>query len=150
MPSCLISQISKSSADQHYKDEKIKVTTLQVLADKDQIEKFMQFPKDKKLKKLKSYKEQVQTQIKDFPKRPVIPSAFISKNKRKLIEKSVVHEAQIICTTLGLSTIEKLDYLKDSEVAYLIVDEACQSVELNNLIPFEHNPQKVILVGDQQ
>ena len=26
------------------------------------------------------------------------------------------------------------------ESEYLIIDEACQSVELNNLIPFEHRP----------
>jgi superfamily I DNA and/or RNA helicase len=31
---------------------------------------------------------------------------------------------------------------------YLIVDEACQSVELTTLIPFTHEPNKVILVGD--
>lgn len=34
------------------------------------------------------------------------------------------------------------------DIEYLIIDEACQSVELNNLIPFEHRPYKVILVGD--
>jgi superfamily I DNA and/or RNA helicase len=47
-----------------------------------------------------------------------------------------------------MSTNEKLDYLESGTIDYLIVDEACQSVELNNLIPFEHNPHKVILVGD--
>ena len=47
-----------------------------------------------------------------------------------------------------MSTNEKLDYLNNGDIDYLIVDEACQSVELNNLIPFEHNPKKVILVGD--
>jgi len=47
-----------------------------------------------------------------------------------------------------MSTNEKLDYLESGTIVYLIVDEACQSVELNNLIPFEHNPHKVILVGD--
>ena len=39
-----------------------------------------------------------------------------------------------------MSTNEKLEYLQPGEIEYLIVDEACQSVELNNLIPFEHNP----------
>ena len=39
-----------------------------------------------------------------------------------------------------MSTNEKLEYLQKGEIEYLIVDEACQSVELNNLIPFEHNP----------
>jgi len=49
-----------------------------------------------------------------------------------------------------MSVNEKLEYLDPGDIAYLIVDEACQSVELNNLIPFEHRPEKVILVGDQQ
>lgn len=37
-----------------------------------------------------------------------------------------------------MSTNEKLEYLNFGDIEYLIVDEACQSVELNNLIPFEH------------
>mmetsp|Transcript_3522 Transcript_3522/g.5297 ORF Transcript_3522/g.5297 Transcript_3522/m.5297 type:complete len:86 (+) Transcript_3522:317-574(+) len=48
-----------------------------------------------------------------------------------------------------MSTNDKLDILETGDIEYLIVDEACQSVELNNLIPFEHNPNKVIMVGDQ-
>jgi len=47
-----------------------------------------------------------------------------------------------------MSTNDKLDHLQEDDIDYLIVDEACQSVELNNLIPFEHQPRKVILVGD--
>ncbi|MBK8156666.1 MAG: hypothetical protein IPK55_12040 [Streptococcus sp.] len=31
----------------------------------------------------------------------------------------------------------------------MIIDEACQAVELASLIPFGHNPDRVILVGDQ-
>ncbi len=45
-----------------------------------------------------------------------------------------------------MSASEKLELLGDIE--YLIVDEACQCIELANLIPFEHEPKKVILVGD--
>ena len=49
-----------------------------------------------------------------------------------------------------MSVNDKLDYLNPGDIEYLIVDEACQSVELTNLIPFDHRPQKIILVGDQQ
>lgn len=35
-------------------------------------------------------------------------------------------------------------------VDYLIVDEACQSNELETLIALNHNPAKVILVGDEK
>lgn len=48
-----------------------------------------------------------------------------------------------------MSATEKLDLIAEGDIEYLIVDEACQCVELTNLIPFEHDPKKVILVGDQ-
>lgn len=60
----------------------------------------------------------------------------------------IIQKAQIICTTLSMSAIEKLDIFGKDEFEYLIVDEACQCVELNSLIPFIHEPKKVILVGD--
>ena len=47
-----------------------------------------------------------------------------------------------------MSASDKLDMIQQGEFEYLIVDEACQCVELTNLIPFDHNPKKVILVGD--
>lgn len=49
-----------------------------------------------------------------------------------------------------MSAIERLDIIGKDDIEYLIIDEACQCVELNCLIPFEHEPKKVILVGDQQ
>lgn len=60
------------------------------------------------------------------------------KPERIALEKKIIRSTQIICTTLAMSTNEKLDYLAPGDIDYLIVDEACQSVELNNLIPFEH------------
>jgi superfamily I DNA and/or RNA helicase len=64
------------------------------------------------------------------------------------VEKELIEQAQIICTTLSMSVCEKLDVLCRKSIEYLIVDEACQCVELSDLIPFEHEPKKVILVGD--
>ena len=37
-----------------------------------------------------------------------------------------------------MSNNEKLQYASKGDIEYLIVDEACQSVEVTNLIPFEH------------
>ena len=48
-----------------------------------------------------------------------------------------------------MSASDKLDIISCDGIEYLIVDEACQCVELTNLIAFEHEPKKVILVGDQ-
>ena len=47
-----------------------------------------------------------------------------------------------------MSGIEKLEKL-DLSFSHLIVDEACQSTEISTLIPFTHNPERIILVGDQ-
>jgi superfamily I DNA and/or RNA helicase len=63
---------------------------------------------------------------------------------------SIFNEAQIICTTLSMSASEMMNKLDGKQFEYLIVDEACQSVELTNLIPFKHEPKKIILVGDHQ
>jgi len=48
-----------------------------------------------------------------------------------------------------MSASEVLCCVKDGDFEYLIVDEACQSVELTCLIPFMHEPKRIILVGDQ-
>ena len=42
-----------------------------------------------------------------------------------------------------------MDLVKDA-VDYLIIDEACQAIELSTLIPFELGPKRVILVGDHK
>jgi len=47
-----------------------------------------------------------------------------------------------------MSGIELLDKMEFS-YSHLIIDEACQSTEVSTLIPFMHNVQKIILVGDQ-
>jgi senataxin len=44
----------------------------------------------------------------------------------------------------GSSKLDELNF------DYLIVDEACQSIELETLIPLQYNPKKVILVGDEK
>jgi hypothetical protein len=49
----------------------------------------------------------------------------LSKAQRKALEKKIVEQAQIICTTLAMSTNEKLECLKPGDIEYLIVDEAC-------------------------
>lgn len=62
----------------------------------------------------------------------------------------ILNRAQIVCTTLSMSASEMFNNFSRDDFEYLIVDEACQSVELTNLIPFQHEPKKIILVGDQQ
>jgi len=66
----------------------------------------------------------------------------------KYQENALILKTPILCTTLSMAGIEKLEIMKDM-VDYLIVDEACQAIEPSCLIPFELSPKRVILVGDQ-
>ena len=75
----------------------------------------------------------------------------LDKNQRReqqlMLEKRILEEANMICCTLSSSGIERLD---QHEFDYLIIDEACQCVELSSLIPFQYKVNKVILVGDHK
>lgn len=108
----------------------------------------MQYDKDKKVTKLKAYQQSVRQKLRMQEEQRRGTGVNLNKQQRIALEKKIVESAQIICTTLAMSTNEKLEHLQPDDIDYLIVDEACQSVELNNLIPFEHQPRKVILVGD--
>lgn len=65
----------------------------------------------------------------------------------KYQENALILKTPILCTTLSMAGIEKLEQVKGM-VDYLIVDEACQAIEQSCLIPFELGPRRVILVGD--
>ena len=69
------------------------------------------------------------------------------KGNWKVEEASLILKSKVICTTLSMAGIERLEALK-GHVDYLIVDEACQAIEPSCLIPFELDPKRVILVGD--
>lgn len=98
----------------------------------------MEYEKAKKVNKLETYQTSVRSKLRMQEEQRRHQGGFLSKAQRMSLEKKIVETTQIICTTLAMSINEKLDYLEPGDVEYLIVDEACQSVELNNLIPFEH------------
>eukprot|EP00347_Sterkiella_histriomuscorum_P002715 403367086 len=121
--------------------------------DSEKVLKFMQNKKIKRLETIKLLKENYDKKKEELDKE--MPNGqdkfmFNGKNKKKDVERMIINRAQIICTTLSMSVSDKLEIIKQGDIEYLIVDEACQCVELTNLIPFEHEPKKVILVGDQQ
>jgi len=68
--------------------------------------------------------------------------------KRKIIEKEILTEAKIICTTLSLSRCKIMEDIKPGDIEYLVIDEACQSTEPSSLIPLFYSPTRVIMVGD--
>lgn len=76
-------------------------------------------------------------------------NAKLVGRERYELESSFINDTPVICTTLSIAGSEQCAKLKDT-IDYLIVDEACQSIELSNLIPFALNPKHVILIGDHK
>ncbi|SOV80971.1 conserved Plasmodium protein, unknown function [Plasmodium sp. gorilla clade G3] len=69
-----------------------------------------------------------------------IGSFYTSNNK-----ESMLSESEIIFSTLSGSASPVIENL---EFEYLIIDEACQCVELSCLIPFRLKVKNIIMVGD--
>ncbi|OMJ71654.1 hypothetical protein SteCoe_30073 [Stentor coeruleus] len=69
----------------------------------------------------------------------------VSNRKQKAFD--IINKANIIFTTLSAAASKEMLYL-NHDMDYLIIDEACQSVELSTLIPFQYKAKVVILVGD--
>lgn len=65
-----------------------------------------------------------------------------------MIEKEFLSNARIILSTLSSSGRTLIVKTYKDRIGCLIIDEACQTTEPNVLIPFLHQPKKVVLVGD--
>ncbi|CAG9329047.1 unnamed protein product [Blepharisma stoltei] len=67
--------------------------------------------------------------------------------KKELYKAETIRAADVIfCTLSGAGSYIVTQNI--NSVDYLIIDEACQSLELSTLIPFQYNPKSVILIGD--
>lgn len=67
--------------------------------------------------------------------------------QKKHVESVLINSAHIIFTTLAGAGGKEMVLLKH-DFDYVIVDEACQSVELSTLIPLQFNAKVLILIGD--
>ena len=76
------------------------------------------------------------------------PDKPVPGGDKKYEENSLILKTKVIFTTLSMAGIERLE-IQRGLVEYLIIDEACQAVETSSLIPFDLEPKKVIMVGDQ-
>ena len=118
-----------------------------LLKDSLKVTAFMsQLSNQEKLDKLQRYRNELVGKPRQL--NGSAKEVYISKERRKMIQKRLINGTQVICTTLSMSASDMLMLLDEEQLEYLIVDEACQSVELTNLIPFVHEPKKIILVGD--
>jgi superfamily I DNA and/or RNA helicase len=71
-------------------------------------------------------------------------------NPEKIKENILNQTPLILCTTLSMAGIGLVKETYSKKIDYLIIDEACQSIEPSTLIPLELEPKRVILVGDQK
>ncbi|OMJ77296.1 hypothetical protein SteCoe_23165 [Stentor coeruleus] len=67
--------------------------------------------------------------------------------QKKHVESVLLNSAHIVFTTLSGAGGKEMVLLKH-DFDYVIVDEACQSVELSTLIPLQFNAKVLILIGD--
>jgi hypothetical protein len=145
-------RIVRDSLEEKEKSRLFEVSTIFFGRDAEgyeKVKKFYRMSREIKLKELECFDQQLKKRKEELERdERQYEQRDKPRLKRNEVERDVILSAQIICTTLSMSASEKLEILEDIE--YLIVDEACQCVELNNLIPFAHDPKKVILVGDQQ
>lgn len=95
------------------------------------------------------FKEHIRPELeKLIESRNEVLQASAFKDDRERIEKALLNRSKIIFATLSVTGRQSLLDLKVDPVNVLIVDEAGQSVEAETLIPFQHMPAKVLLVGD--
>ena len=71
----------------------------------------MNYDKKKKIDKVIRYKQLVTKNLADQEVLRKTPNKSMSKPQRKALEKKIIEQTQIICTTLAMSTNEKLEYL---------------------------------------
>lgn len=77
---------------------------------------------------------------------------FLKKHLNRVIWKlgiAAISKAKIVFTTLNSSGSSKIKEVLDSPEV-LIVDEACQSSEVQTLVALSLNPKRVFLVGDHK
>lgn len=67
--------------------------------------------------------------------------------ERRQLQAKILSEAQIICSTLSGSAHEFLSSMS-MKFDQVIIDEACQCVELSAIIPLRYGCKKCIMVGD--
>lgn len=67
--------------------------------------------------------------------------------EKRQVQAKILSEAQIICSTLSGSAH---DFLASMSIKFdqVIIDEACQCVELSAIIPLRYGCKKCIMVGD--
>lgn len=142
----LSEQVKKfiQTSDCYKETEEFKRFNEEVFIIKKAIEKYKE---EKNNQKIVELQEQLSKKQK-----AMFQEKFHNKNQKEAVlaaEKRILQAAHVFFTTLSGSGAKELDILVNG-IDVVIIDEACQSVELSSLIPFRLNPKIAILVGDPQ
>lgn len=104
--------------------------------------------------------EEIETRIRDISKQLHLISKKLDEDRervqiayrtreidRRNVQSKILNEAQIICSTLSGSAHDFLAslYINFNKV---VIDEACQCVELSAIIPLRYGCDQCIMVGD--
>lgn len=74
-------------------------------------------------------------------------SRALIEEKRREIERNLLASADVIFTTLSGSGCKQLQAASRS-FEFVIIDEACQGLELRTLIPLQYKARRAVLIGD--
>ena len=106
--------------------------------------------------KSKLEKAEIAEDIEKLKKQEKVISSYLQSNnnenfnsKKRLFEKNLILESELIFTTLNSAGNEKMKVL-EKKYDYLIIDESCQSTEPSSIIPLHHNIDRIIMVGDHK
>eukprot|EP00842_Homolaphlyctis_polyrhiza_P003735 jgi/Hompol1/4362/HPOL_003596-RA len=67
---------------------------------------------------------------------------------RRMLRSRILSEADVVLTTLSGAGLDMFGDMTGCDFETVIVDEACQAVELSCLIPLKYGTRKCIMVGD--
>ena len=112
----------------------------------DEINKL--FNKPKSTKRIKQLQQEINLIVHELIRLKEVISA--NYGKFMLIENKFLEECDIVLSTLNTSGKPKYADFFEGKVECLIIDEAGQATETSTLVPFQCNPQKVLLVGDHK
>jgi len=70
-----------------------------------------------------------------------------TEDLKQALRLKILNDAQIVCCTLSASGHDILGRV-DGDFEMVVIDEACQAVELSALIPLQYGAKRCILIGD--
>jgi senataxin len=130
----------KSSCLDALVDIELNTEKLQVLTEKIDAEKRKGASANSEvLSKLEAELRQIRTSMKNDK----------GDQTRQQVKIRILNSADVICATLsGAGSDTLIQCMKEQSFDAIIIDEACQSVELSALVPFKYFEHKLFLVGD--